>query len=171
MTRYQSVVPVALISSFLLVSLLAGCATQQGYQGAGVGVLTGSTAGILLDPDNRWRGAVIGGGLGAMFGGALTDGPRYSTPYYDPASYGPSQSYSQHYYRPRGYYPSSPRYAAPNRTGQGAVIGGLTGATAGALLDNDNAWRGGLIGGFLGSFFGGSIGAINSGPSIPVLRP
>lgn len=181
MTRYRSIVSVALISSFLLVSLLAGCATRQGYQGAGVGALTGATAGILLDPDNRWRGAAIGGGLGALFGGALTDKPRYSSPYYDPAYYGPRQSYprfygQQRYYpqsysQPGGYYSPRPGYSEPNRTAQGAVIGGLTGATAGALLDNSNAWRGGLIGGFLGSFFGGSIGAINSGPSIPVLRP
>ncbi len=181
MTHCRSVVPVALISSILLVSLLAGCATRQGYQGAGVGALTGTTAGILLDPDNRWRGAMIGGSLGALFGGALTDRPRYSSPYYDPAYYGPRQSdpqyygqqryYPQSYSQPGAYHSPPPRYSEPNRTAQGAVIGGLTGATAGALLDNSNAWRGGLIGGFLGSFFGGSIGAINSGPSIPVLRP
>ena len=181
MTRYQLVVPVALISFFFSISLLTGCATRQGYQGTGIGALTGSTAGILLDPDNRWRGAVIGGGLGALLGGGLTDRPRYSSPYYDPASYRSRQAYPQNYGRqryypqgyaqPGGYYPSPSRYPEPNRTAQGAVIGGLTGATAGALLDDDNGWRGGLIGGFLGSLFGGSIGAINSGPSIPVLRP
>ena len=55
--------------------------------------------------------------------------------------------------------------------GQGAVVGGVTGAAAGALLDSDNAWRGGMIGGFLGSLFGGGIGAINSGRSIPILAP
>lgn len=181
MTTFRFIRATIAVGITLFLFLLTGCATQQGYHGAGVGALTGATAGILLDPDNRWRGAAIGGGLGAMFGGALTDRPRYATPYYDPAYYGPRQSYPQYYgqqpyypqsySQPSGYYSPRPKYSEPNRTGRGAVIGGLTGATAGALLDDDNAWRGGLIGGFLGSFFGGSIGAINSGPSIPVLRP
>jgi surface antigen len=132
--------------------LLTGCATQQGYQGAGVGALTGATAGVLLDPHNRWRGAMIGGGLGATLGGALTDRPAYRRSYQ--GTYSPYQNYRQR-----------------NSTAQGALIGGATGAAAGALLDHDNRWRGSLIGGALGGFFGGSIGSINSGPSIPVLHP
>ncbi len=131
--------------------LFTGCATQQGYQGAGVGAVTGATAGILLDPHNRWRGALIGGGLGATLGGAMTDRPAYNN---------------------RGYTaPYRQGYQSQNYTAQGAFIGGATGAAAGALLDHNNRWRGSLIGGALGGIFGGSIGNINSGPSIPVLDP
>lgn len=140
---------------FLILCSMAGCATRQGYQGAGVGALTGTTAGILLDPGNRWRGAAIGGSMGALLGGALTEPSAYRNPYQNPTYYRSATPYSDN------------RYSA----GRGALIGGVTGATAGALLDNSNSWRGGLIGGVLGSFFGGSIGAINSGPGIPVLRP
>lgn len=153
----------------LLMTLMSACATQQGYQGAGVGALTGATAGILLDPDNRWRGAMIGGGLGAVLGGALTDYPQYNDyPQYSDYPYNSPYSGSSSYYAPP---PPPPSYTSQNRVAQGALVGGLTGATAGALLDDDNAWRGGAIGAILGSFFGGSIGAINSGPSIPVLNP
>lgn len=170
------------IGCLFVILLLGGCATQQGYHGAGVGALTGGTAGALLDSSNPWRGAVIGGSLGASLGGALTDSPRYSTPYYDPAYYGnhPSSPYSYERYSPypQGYryhrdYSHRPRYShsTANQAGQGAVVGGLTGATAGALLDDGNAWRGAAIGGFLGSFFGWGVGSINSGPRVPVLRP
>jgi hypothetical protein len=144
------------ISVLIIVAfVLVGCATRQGYQGAGVGALTGATAGVLLDPENEWRGAVIGGGLGATLGGALTDRAYYREPYYGTA-YSPGSPYQ-------------PSYSS--QMGQGIFVGGLTGATAGALLDDDNEWRGGLIGGALGSFFGGSIGAINSGRRIPLLNP
>lgn len=58
---------------------LSACATPgyyvagpspQAYQGAAVGAAVGATAGALLDRKNRWRGAVIGAGLGGLFGGA-----------------------------------------------------------------------------------------------------
>lgn len=147
-----------MIFGYLLVFglLFTGCATQQGYQGAGVGAITGATAGVLLDQDNRWRGGAIGGGLGAILGGALTDQPTYR------------QQCNRAYvsqYQPEYYQPQT------NYIARGALVGGATGAAAGALLDHNNAWRGGLIGGALGSFFGGSIGSINSGRSIPVLAP
>lgn len=145
-----------IVGCILIIGLLStGCATQQGYQGAGVGAMTGATAGILLDPDNRWRGSVIGGGLGATLGGALTDRPVYQQ-----QNYG---AYSSPY---RQTYQSQTNYTA-----RGALVGGATGAAAGALLDHNNGWRGSLIGGALGSFFGGTIGSINSGTSIPVLSP
>lgn len=146
----------AILFNVCLVSgglLLFGCASQQGYQGAGVGAVTGATAGILLDPHNRWRGALIGGGLGATLGGAMTDRPAST---YNSCGY--SAPYRQ-------------RYRSQNTTAQGALIGGATGAAAGALLDHNNRWRGSLIGGALGGIFGGSIGSINSGPSIPALNP
>ena len=148
----QSQRTAVLIIGIAVVGLfLSGCATQQGYQGAGVGAVTGATAGILLDPHNRWRGALIGGGLGATLGGAMTDRPAYNN---------------------RGYAaPYRQGYRSQNSTAQGALIGGATGAAAGALLDHNNRWRGSLIGGALGGIFGGSIGNINSGPSIPVLNP
>ncbi len=153
-TYYQQ--RLTIVGCMLFFGLLcSGCATQQGYQGAAVGALTGATAGILLDPDNRWRGGVIGGGLGSVLGGTLT---------YRPV---PRQQYAGTYYS--GYQQNF--QSQNNYTTRGALIGGAAGATTGALLDHDNGWRGGLIGGTLGSFFGGAIGHINSGPSIPVLAP
>ncbi len=145
---------VVIIGCMLANLLFSGCATQQGYQGAGVGAVTGATAGILLDPHNRWRGAVIGGGLGATLGGVLADRSAYR------------QSYQAN-----NYSPYRQNYKPQNYTDQGALVGGATGAAAGALLDHDNRWRGSLIGGALGGLFGGSISSINSGPSIPVLNP
>lgn len=186
MKKYSSKINCSVVGA-LIITLISACATQQGYQGAGVGALTGATAGILLDPDNRWRGAMIGGGLGAVLGGALTDYPQYNNaPQYSNypqyGNYPPYGNYPQDsdypynspYTSPSSYYappPPPPSYTSQNRVAQGALVGGLTGATAGALLDDDNAWRGGAIGALLGTIFGGSIGAINSGPSIPVLNP
>jgi len=148
----------------LSMTLVSGCATQQGYQGAGLGAFTGSAAGALIDSSNPWRGAVIGGGLGALLGGGLTDRPYYSGPY--------RRGYAYH---PQGDYYNTPSFysvpLSPNYTGRGAAYGGVTGAAAGALIDNGNPWRGGVIGGFLGSLFGGGIGAINSGARVPILRP
>ncbi len=135
--------------------LFSGCATHHGHQGAAVGSFTGATAGALIDSDNRWRGAAIGTGLGALLGGALTDTPRYHPPYSSP----------QPYYQPHPYYMQQRQVA------KGATIGGVTGAAAGALIDSDNALRGSIIGGILGSIFGGSISVINSGASVPVLNP
>ena len=137
---WMSVHLAAIISLFLIT----GCATRQRCQGAGVGALTGATAGVLLDPHNRWRGAVIGGSLGATLGSTLTENSPYQ---------------------------QSSDYQQQNYTAQSALIGGSTGAAAGALLDHDNRWRGSLIGGTLGVIFGGTIGSINSEPSIPVLQP
>jgi YMGG-like Gly-zipper len=165
MITYRRLISVVTGLAILSMSLLSGCATHQGYQGATLGALTGSAAGALIDSSNPWRGAVIGGGLGATLGGGLTDRPHY---YSDP--------YRRDYaYQPQGYYYNTPRYynAPPprNYTDRGAAFGGVTGAAAGALIDNGNPWRGGMIGGFLGSIFGGGIGAINSGARVPVLRP
>lgn len=152
---------IGVLLTFLLT--ITSCATQQGYRGANIGALTGATAGVLLDPNNRWRGAVIGGSLGTAFGGALTD-QQYYPPY--------SPSYYNQQYVHRSQYPQYQSYAVQNSmVGRGAVYGGIMGATTGALIDDDNRWRGGLIGGALGSFFGGGISFINSTPGIPILRP
>ncbi len=163
----QTTIICCIISSYLL----SGCATQQGRQGANIGALTGATAGALLDSDNPWRGAVIGGSMGAVFGGALTDQPSYYGYQNTPVNNAPPNYYNQQY-----YYPPPPQYSSSSRSGyntttRGAAIGGITGAAAGAMLDDDNSWRGGLIGGALGSFFGGSIGFINSSPNIPIRQP
>jgi hypothetical protein len=40
---------------------------------------------------------------------------------------------------------------------QGAAVGGAVGATAGALIDKNNRWRGAVIGGALGAILGGTI--------------
>lgn len=47
-------------------------------------------------------------------------------------------------------------------TQQGAGIGAAVGATAGALIDDDNPWRGAVIGGALGAAFGGTIAEISN---------
>ncbi|MCS7196870.1 MAG: glycine zipper 2TM domain-containing protein [Aquificaceae bacterium] len=47
--------------------------TQRTYEGATVGAIGGAIAGALIDRDNRWRGAVIGGALGAVIGGTITE--------------------------------------------------------------------------------------------------
>lgn len=64
----------------LLMFLLSACATSEPpitssrtYEGATAGGLLGAGAGALIDKHNRWRGAVIGGALGALFGGTLTE--------------------------------------------------------------------------------------------------
>ena len=47
--------------------------SQRTYEGAAAGAALGSVAGVLIDSDNRWRGAVIGGLLGAALGGTVTE--------------------------------------------------------------------------------------------------
>lgn len=168
MNKYRQCVRCVTGLAILSMTLLSGCATQQGYQGAGLGAFTGSAAGALIDSSNPWRGAVIGGGLGALLGGGLTDRPYYSDPYGRGYAYQPRGYSRGYYYNTPSYYNTPP---PRNYTGRGAAYGGITGATAGALIDNGNPWRGGVVGGFLGSIFGGGIGAINSGVRVPVLRP
>ena len=75
-----------LASSMLLSGLVcfsfvfASCApidpypsSKRTYEGATTGAALGSVAGLLIDKDNRWRGAVIGGLIGAALGGSLTE--------------------------------------------------------------------------------------------------
>lgn len=149
----------ALLIAIAATTLLTSCATQNGRYGAGIGALTGGTAGILLDSDNPWRGAAIGGSLGGLLGGALTDRPYYSNNY-------PPQPYYQ-----QPYYPTSYNQYRREAAYRGAAYGGVAGAAAGAMLDHGNRWRGSLIGGTLGSIFGGGINFINSSTMIPVLQP
>ena len=44
---------------------------------------------------------------------------------------------------------------------EGGGAGAAVGAAAGALLDDDNRWRGGVIGGALGAVLGGTLGQIS----------
>ncbi|MFN7066007.1 MAG: glycine zipper 2TM domain-containing protein, partial [Aquificaceae bacterium] len=48
------------------------------------------------------------------------------------------------------------------RTYEGATVGALGGAVAGALIDKNNRWRGAVIGGVLGAIIGGTITEIAS---------
>lgn len=47
-----------------------------------------------------------------------------------------------------------------NRTATGAVVGGVVGTTAGALIDDDNRWRGALIGLATGAALGTGVGYV-----------
>ncbi|RLA88187.1 MAG: hypothetical protein DRG58_08735 [Deltaproteobacteria bacterium] len=86
----------------MLISLfLAGCAGQNPYtyQGAGIGGALGAGTGALIDSNNRWRGAMIGGLGGAALGGAVTEISRRAAEdsmqrqnYYD-------NQYQSQYYR------------------------------------------------------------------------
>jgi len=44
---------------------------------------------------------------------------------------------------------------------EGAAAGGAVGGVAGALLDNSNPWRGGVIGAALGAIFGATISDVS----------
>ena len=45
---------------------------------------------------------------------------------------------------------------------EGAGVGAAVGGVAGALIDDDNRWRGGVIGGALGAALGGAMGEISN---------
>jgi uncharacterized membrane protein len=49
-----------------------------------------------------------------------------------------------------------------NSAYKGGAVGAGVGAAAGALLDEDNRWRGGVIGGALGAVLGGAMGEISN---------
>ena len=59
----------------LLAALTAGCTSisPYTYTGAGVGGALGAGAGALIDSNNRWRGAMVGGLMGGALGGATTE--------------------------------------------------------------------------------------------------
>lgn len=57
---------------------------------------------------------------------------------------------------------SAPLFISCSQYGQtGAAIGAGLGATAGALIDDDNRWRGAAIGAAIGGAFGGSIAEVS----------
>ncbi len=55
----------------LLLTGLSSCVEleQKTKEGATVGAVAGGVLGVLLDKNNRWRGAVVGAALGALIGG------------------------------------------------------------------------------------------------------
>ncbi len=59
----------------LMAALAAGCTSMSPYTytGAGVGGALGAGAGAMLDHNNRWRGAMVGGLMGGALGGAATE--------------------------------------------------------------------------------------------------
>lgn len=65
------------ISALLVLTLVlsAGCTSMSPYTytGAGVGGALGAGAGAMLDHNNRWRGAMVGGLMGGALGGAATE--------------------------------------------------------------------------------------------------
>ena len=44
---------------------------------------------------------------------------------------------------------------------RGAAVGGALGAAAGALIDDDNRWRGAAIGAAIGGAFGGTVAEVS----------
>jgi uncharacterized protein YcfJ len=46
------------------------------------------------------------------------------------------------------------------KTREGAGIGAILGGVAGAVIDKDNPWRGGVVGAAAGAVIGGAIGSI-----------
>ncbi len=67
------VVAFVLLAGFLLS--LSGCATptKTHYDSAAVMGAAGAAAGAILDKNNRWRGAVVGGAIGAATGYGLEE--------------------------------------------------------------------------------------------------
>ena len=63
---------IGLILCLALLSSLLGCATTKSqYDRAAVLGTAGAAAGALLDKKNPWRGAVVGGTIGAAAGWGL----------------------------------------------------------------------------------------------------
>ncbi len=51
---------------------IAGC-SKEAYEGAVVGGAAGSAVGAILDEENPWRGAFIGGVVGAVVTGTIVE--------------------------------------------------------------------------------------------------
>lgn len=109
--------PQLLVGLLLALSLVAGCATEN-YNpymlpGAGLGAALGAGIGAAANHSNPWRGAAIGGLLGAAGGGIAGEMYGRSRPYPYPPGNTPPPS--------QGYYQQAPpapqpgySYAPPN---------------------------------------------------------
>lgn len=74
MRKTMSLLLVGLIVSLTMTSCYApGQPTQQHYETATWLGAVGAGIGALVDKNNRWRGAVIGGSLGALTGYGLAE--------------------------------------------------------------------------------------------------
>ncbi|WP_022949807.1 YMGG-like glycine zipper-containing protein [Methylohalobius crimeensis] len=62
----------AILAGFL-VGLTACTNSPYSYQGATAAGAIGAAAGALIDQNNRWRGALIGGALGGTLGAITTE--------------------------------------------------------------------------------------------------
>ncbi len=67
------VVASVMVVGLLLTACVPGPSTQQHYETATWLGAVGAGIGALVDKDNRWRGAVIGGSLGALTGYGLAE--------------------------------------------------------------------------------------------------
>ncbi len=99
----------------LALSLFAGCAGSQPspspymLPGAGIGAALGAGIGAAANHNNPWRGAAIGGLLGAAGGGIAGEAYGRSREPYQPQYYPPPQSQSYYYQpQPQSYYPQEP---------------------------------------------------------------
>jgi hypothetical protein len=100
----------------LALSLLAGCASSQQWPspymlpGAGLGGALGAGIGAALNHNNPWRGAAIGGLLGAAGGGVAGEAYGRSRVPYQPQGYYPPPQPQQGYYQPQyqGYDQQQP---------------------------------------------------------------
>jgi hypothetical protein len=110
-----------IIIGLLAVSSLTGCAslTQDPslYTGAGLGAALGAGLGAAINNGNPWRGALIGGLLGAAGGGVAGEvygrtQPQANAQPQQQGSYQPSE---QGYYQPpqQGNYQPAPYYGPP----------------------------------------------------------
>jgi hypothetical protein len=61
------------------------------------------------------------------------------------------------------YMPSQSSY-------EGGLIGAATGATAGAILTNNNKWKGGVIGGVIGALAGATISEISKRGAVETVQ-
>jgi len=73
MNRFVRIASVVSLSAMLFSCAQTGQYTLStaGQQGAAIGGILGTTAGIMLDNSNKWRGSVLGGAIGSILGGAL----------------------------------------------------------------------------------------------------
>jgi len=96
-----------LMAGLLTLSLLAGCAAPSQnpslYTGAGLGAALGAGLGAAINHRNPWKGAAIGGLLGAAGGGIAGEAYGRSTCY-------PCPQQTQGYYQqaPQPYYGPPP---------------------------------------------------------------
>ncbi|WP_297888086.1 YMGG-like glycine zipper-containing protein [Sulfurihydrogenibium sp.] len=64
----------------------------------------------------------------------------------------------------------APEYRPSQSTYEGGLIGAITGATAGAILTNNNKWKGGVIGGVIGAIAGATIAEISKRGAVEAVQ-